>query len=250
MGSRIWRSRRRTRRDGTAAFSTSSDESSYIRPFFDNANLNQLETWICRIRQLKTRHRADYTQNHHKLKRVPRALALLYQEMQHTIEPDSVQSLDSPFRPMPRSIAEIAADFDALTARDFEYAYPSARGWERLGELCDEMLIVNDPAACGPVIFRTMERLDGVQIGTPGSLVHTLESWPGHYEKLLAQSVRRKPTPTSVWMINRILNANPPDAASWMALLQSVSDNLAASAATKAEAERFIKFQTKARSNG
>jgi hypothetical protein len=145
---------------------------------------------------------------------------------------------------MSRSIAEIAADFDALTMRDFDYAVAGARGWERLDELCDEMRAVNDPAACAPVMFRTMERLDGADLGTPGPLVHTLEFWRGRYEKLLGGSVRRKPTPLSVWMVNRILNARPPDAESWIALLRIVTDNPDASDETKAQAEGFIKYQT------
>jgi hypothetical protein len=145
---------------------------------------------------------------------------------------------------MPRNAAEIAADFDVLTATDFDYANAGARGLERLEELCDEMRAVNDPAACAPIMFRTMERLDGVELGTPGPLVHTLEIWRGGYEKLLAESVRRKPTPLSVWMLNRILNARPPDAASWIALLRSAADNPAASAETRAAAEQFIEHQT------
>jgi hypothetical protein len=145
---------------------------------------------------------------------------------------------------MPRSVAEIAADFDALSADDFDYAHTSARGWERLNELCDEMRAVNDPIVCAPVLFRIIERLDGVELGTPGPLVHTLETWRGGYEKLLTQSARRKPTPLSVWMVNRILNARPPDAESWLELLKSVANNPAASEETKAEAERFVKYQT------
>ena len=126
---------------------------------------------------------------------------------------------------MPRTFIKIARDFDALAERDFDYANASARGWERLAEVCDEMLAVNDPAICAPVMFRTMERLDGVELGTPGPLVHTLETWRGSYEKFLKESVRRKPTPLSVWMINRILNARPPYARSWVALLRSVANN-------------------------
>jgi hypothetical protein len=145
---------------------------------------------------------------------------------------------------MSRSVAEIATDLDALGAHDFDYTNSGARGWERLDELCGELRAVNDPAVCAPVMFRTMERLDGVELGTPGPLVHTLEAWRGGYEKLLGESVRRKPTPLSVWMVNRILNARPPDADSWLALLRSVADNPAASDATKAEASGFIKYQT------
>jgi hypothetical protein len=144
---------------------------------------------------------------------------------------------------MPRQLGEIAVDFDALSADDFDYPKPGARGLERLYELCQEMRALNDPAACAPILFRTIERLDGVELGTPGSLVHTLESWSGGYEKLLAQSVRRKPTPLSVWMVNRILNARPLDAESWMSLLHSVTENPAASAETKTEAEHFIEYQ-------
>ena len=145
---------------------------------------------------------------------------------------------------MSRPVAAIAGDFDALTAHDFDHANAGARGWERLDELCDEMRKVNDPAACAPVMFRTMERLDSVELGTPGPLVHTLETWRGGYEELLAQSVRRKPTPLSVWMVNRILNARPPDAESWMALLWSVAENPGTSAEAKAAATGFIDYQS------
>src|SRR5262249_24475577 len=138
---------------------------------------------------------------------------------------------------MPRPFTEIASDFDSLTPRDFDYAIPGAQGWQRLEELCDELQIMNDPAICAPLMFRTMERLADEDLGTPGPLVHTLETWRGRYEELVAESVRRKPTPLSIWMVGRILNARPADSESWMALLQGVSDNPAASVQTKDEAK-------------
>jgi hypothetical protein len=145
---------------------------------------------------------------------------------------------------MSRSIEAIAAEFEALRASDFDYANIGANGWERMDQLCDEMLALNDPAACAPILFRTMERLDNLELGTPGSLVHTLEKWPSIYEPLLVESIRRKPMPLTVWMINRILNAKPPDWEDWFTLLRSGVDHPKASAQTKAEALRFIKFQT------
>lgn len=45
-------------------------------------------------------------------------------------------------------------------------------------------------------------------------------------------------------MVNRILNASPPDAESWIALLRSVLDNPAASDETKVDAKGFIEYQT------
>ena len=92
-------------------------------------------------------------------------------------------------------------------------------------------------------MFRAVERLDGVDLGVPGPLVHTLETWRGGYERLLAESVRRKPTLLSVWMVNRILNVRPPEADSWLALLRGVADNPTASDETKAQAKLFIEHQ-------
>jgi len=145
---------------------------------------------------------------------------------------------------MPRRLSDIAADLAVLTAHDFDYANTSAHGWERLDALCDEIRAVNDPSACAPLLLGTMERLDGVDLGTPGPLVHTLEIWSGGYESLLLQSIQRKPSFLSVLMVNRILNARPVNADVWIALLRSVLDNPAATAATRAEAQRFIEYQS------
>jgi hypothetical protein len=144
---------------------------------------------------------------------------------------------------MPRGFDEIAADFDALTAHDFDYASAAPDGRERLDRLCDEVRAVNDVALHAPVLFRTMERLDGVDLGTPGPLVHTLESWPGGYERFLVESIHRKPSPLAVWMINRILNTKPADARGWLDLLRSVGDHSNASSETKESARHFMAHQ-------
>ncbi len=145
---------------------------------------------------------------------------------------------------MARSVAEIAADFDALSDSDFDPANRCAKGYERLYSLCDELRAINDPAVCVPILFHTMERLDNEELGNPGPLVHTLESWGGNYEAMLAESVRRKPVRLSVWMVNRVLNVAPPDSESWMALLRSVAENPTASEGTKAQADDFIEYQS------
>ena len=145
---------------------------------------------------------------------------------------------------MPRSVSQIAADFDALAAIDFDYSNVEADGWAKLDRLCDEIRELNDASACGPIMFRTMERLDNVELGTPGPLVHTLESWRGEYETLLAESVRRKPSPLTVWMVNRILNTQPPDSDVWLALLAGAMDSPSASDSTKSDAADFLQRQT------
>lgn len=42
--------------------------------------------------------------------------------------------------------------------------------------------------------------------GTPGEPVHILESYGGHYEHHLFNSIDRNPTLMTVWMLNRIIN--------------------------------------------
>jgi len=138
---------------------------------------------------------------------------------------------------MPRSIADIIADFDALSAADFN---PSAGGIHRLYELCNEMEAISDVEQCAPVLFRTIERLDEVDLGSPGPLVHTLESWKGAYERYLVISMRLKPTLQSVWMVNRILNTNPPDEITWLRLLQSVANHPHASEGARIAAQVFL----------
>jgi hypothetical protein len=145
---------------------------------------------------------------------------------------------------MPRSVSQIAADFDALATVDFDDSKVEANGWLKLDSLCDEMRELDDASTCAPVMFRTMERLDNVELGTPGPLVHTLESWPGEYETLLAESVRRKPSPLAVWMVNRILNTQPADGDVWLGLLASAMENPSASESTKSDAADFLRRQT------
>lgn len=140
---------------------------------------------------------------------------------------------------MARNLKTISTNFDSLTIRDFD----DGNGVQRLYELCDELLLVNKPAACAPMLFRTMERLDDADLGSPGPIVHALESWQGNYEVMLAESVQRKPVLISVWMVNRILNSDPPDAHRWLNLLRSVVKHPLASKETKTLAKEFIQYQ-------
>jgi hypothetical protein len=142
-----------------------------------------------------------------------------------------------------RSLDQISADFDALTVLDFDYASTKADGLERLNALCEEICGIGDRVAGASVLFRTMERLGGAEIGDPGPLVHTLETWTGEYEVGLAESVLRKPVTLSVWMVNRILNSNPLDRDLWLGLLRSVANNPSASSEIKSVAEDFVRRQ-------
>jgi hypothetical protein len=144
---------------------------------------------------------------------------------------------------MPRRIEEIAADLEALESQDFDGTRARFDGMDRLSQLCEELRAIEDVQACAPVLFRTMERLGETELGSPGPLVHTLETWRGGYERFLAESVSRKPTYLSVWMVNRLLNARPSDAEAWLDLLRSVAHDPAASDEARSAASDFLAYQ-------
>lgn len=83
-------------------------------------------------------------------------------------------------------------------------------------------------------------------LGTPGPLVHTLEELP-NYQKKLAISINRYPTPLTIWMVNRILNATKAqqERAFWLQLLLDCLKHPLLTPLARLEAEDFIKFQKK-----
>lgn len=56
--------------------------------------------------------------------------------------------------------------------------------------------------------FHLVERYPLCDFGSPGPLVHWIEKHFPRYVALLEQSVCRRPTEYTLWMVNRILNAH------------------------------------------
>ena len=56
-------------------------------------------------------------------------------------------------------------------------------------------------------ILRFLEEHPAIEFGTPGPLVHYVESFFGQgYEEKLIESVERRPVAATVWMLNRVIN--------------------------------------------
>jgi hypothetical protein len=91
-----------------------------------------------------------------------------------------------------------------------------------------------------------MERFPAEDFGSPGPLVGALEEMPG-FEGLLRESVARRPTQTTVWMVNRLLNSPLDEAtrAAWMELLEGVLQHPEADEAARDSAGQFLEFQRK-----
>jgi hypothetical protein len=70
-------------------------------------------------------------------------------------------------------------------------------------------------------VLRFMERHPDIDFGAPGALVHFVERFDGpEYEQSLVNSVRRSPTPHTIWMLNRVINGR--QSPEWKARLLAV----------------------------
>ncbi|WP_410816662.1 hypothetical protein [Micromonospora sp. 050-3] len=143
---------------------------------------------------------------------------------------------------MRRYLTEVAAELQALEVLDFDVMRLDANGSDQLDAICAELAERDDPQQWAPLLYALMERLDTADLGSPGPLVHTLETWRG-YRRMLVESLRRKPTPLTVWMANRVLNGNPPDAPQWLRLLQEAASHPMASPHVQADARDFLTYQ-------
>ncbi len=89
----------------------------------------------------------------------------------------------------------------------FEPHPQSVDDQSRLHEITNGFEAVADKASVIPAMFALMERCPAADLGSPGPLVHSVESLEiDAYVHQLIQSVRRRPMYLNVWMVNRILN--------------------------------------------
>jgi hypothetical protein len=81
----------------------------------------------------------------------------------------------------------------------------------RLYPITEGFKSLPDPKPVMAAMFSLMERFPDAYLGTPGPLVHSIESVGlSQYEPLLIESVQRQPTELNIWMVNRILNTALP----------------------------------------
>jgi truncated hemoglobin YjbI len=152
---------------------------------------------------------------------------------------------------MSRTLQEIESDLNLLTPQDFNLNNIEANGLERLYILTSELAEINDPEKIKEILFLAIERLSNSNeidprsdLGTPGSFVHALEKLPNYSDELI-ESIRRYPTPLTVWMINRILNTTiaEQERQFWLNLLHESINHSQATFYVKEQAQDFIDFQ-------
>jgi len=96
-------------------------------------------------------------------------------------------------------------------------------------------------------IIRFMEDHPSLEFGTPGPLVHFVEQfYRNGYEERLVESVKRAPTPHTVWLLNRIINGATAadERAALIATMADVVHNPRANAETLERARFFLERLT------
>lgn len=94
-------------------------------------------------------------------------------------------------------------------------------------------------------ILRLMEENPNLDFGVPGPAVHFVEKFfQKGYEELLLESVNRRPTIHTLWMLNRIINSPAlKDKEKYLSALKTISENENELDSVREEARSFLSFQ-------
>jgi len=140
---------------------------------------------------------------------------------------------------MTRSVDDLLFSLQAFEPND-----DGADNVHRLNELLAGFATLPGCERVAPALLALLERHPQADFGTPGPLVHVLESQPG-YPALLARSLERQPTELSAWMANRLLNSKLPkdERVVWLKRLTAVTSHPKAAAGVRDSAIRFLDFQ-------
>ncbi len=126
-----------------------------------------------------------------------------------------------------------AIKFDEYDEVDMEMLYDFIDHVEKLPNKRDAL----------PAIFSFFEENHAKELGSPGPLVHFIEE-ENDYHQILKDSLKRKPTVLTLWMVNRIINGVPEaEKSEWLSVLELVVGNESADDISRAEATRYLEHQ-------
>lgn len=92
-------------------------------------------------------------------------------------------------------------------------------------------------------LLKLFERHPTTYFGDPGEIVDFIERFRGEYENSLAASVKRNPTITTVWKLNRCINAGEHTEI-FMDCLKEIAKRTDIHKDIQARAQEYLEFQT------
>ncbi len=133
-----------------------------------------------------------------------------------------------------KMIARIEASIDEYDEADISVIYDSIDAITNAGYQSEAI----EP------LLQLFERHPLAYFGDPGSIVHFIEQFGGEYENFLAESIKRTPTSTTVWMLNRCINAGERTE-EFTGLLKEIADRTDVAKDIKERAQEFVDFQAR-----
>ena len=131
-----------------------------------------------------------------------------------------------------QEIARIEASIDKYDEADLSVIYDSIDAITNAGYKSEAI----EP------LLQLFERHPTAYFGDPGAIVHFIEQFGGEYENFLAASVKRTPTSTTVWMLNRCINAEEHKE-EFMGILEEIAGRTDVAKEIKEGAQEFLDFQ-------
>ncbi len=112
-------------------------------------------------------------------------------------------------------------------------------------EISEEMLKAYKPVEYIIHLFKVFESFPDANFGSPGPYVHFIEKFYPNYLEILKDSIRRRPTMQTIWMVNRILNSDlsVKTRNELLNILKSVLKNSSANEFEREQAKEFLVFQ-------
>lgn len=110
-------------------------------------------------------------------------------------------------------------------------------------QLTDKWAAEPDSFKAVEPILRFLEEHPDVDVGSPGPLVHFVEKFYGDkYETKLLESLRRKPTAHTVWMLNRIINGakNPDEKRPYVNAMSDAKNHPLADSVAREQASHYL----------
>lgn len=89
-------------------------------------------------------------------------------------------------------------------------------------------------------LLELMERHPMDDFGMPGAIVHFVERfYKNGYEELLIESVKKRPTIHTVWMLNRVMNGSE-NKNDYLEIMKEVTERSDVEEAIKSSASKFM----------